>query len=129
MNDKLSRFAGRNVTPATSVRRGGTPSDALVSVSKSDEKKGRSIVRVSLHKRAVEKLAWQIGDRIRLDVTSEGALVMSRDNLKGRLLCKATGRQGRTYVRYAVIPEFYEALPAGVGTECEIDNGRLAFCL
>jgi hypothetical protein len=100
-----------------------------VSVSKTDENKGRRIVRVSLHKRAVDKLNWQDGDQIRLDVTPEGAIVLSRDNQHGKSLCKASGRSGRKYIRYAVIPEFYDVLPVGTGREVEIDGGRIAFCL
>ncbi len=130
MNDKLARFAGINVMRGRgSTGRGSCPSDALVSVTKSDEKKGRRIVRISLHNRAVEQLTWQLGDRISMNVTEGGAIVLDRDNQHGRLLCKATGKAGRKYVRFVVVPEFYEVIPVGEGLEVEIDNGRMAFCL
>ena len=128
MNDKLARFAGKNIASTKSAGRRGYTIDALVCVSKSDEKKGRFIVRISLHNRAVEQLAWQLGDRISLSVTSEGAIVLSRDNKQGRSLCKATGA-ARKYVRFAVVPDFYAAIPAGIGQQVEIANGNIAFCL
>ena len=130
MNDKLARFAGWNVMNGRSkVGRGGASMNALVSVTKTTEKKGRCIVRISLHNRAVKQLVWQIGDRICMRVTCEGAIVLSRDKENGSSLCKATGKSGRSYVRFAVIPNFYDAITEGEGQEVEIENGCVAFLL
>lgn len=128
MNDKLKGFAGRPILPPPAGR-GSSENKHLVLVSKSDENKGRRIVRVSLHKRAVEKLGWQGKDCIYMEVTPDGDIVMMRDKLRGRELCAASGKAGRMYVRYAVIPEFYDALPTGCGQSVEIENGRIAFSL
>ena len=128
MNEKLAKFAGK---PVTEPRRsfGGRSSDELVLVSKSDENKGRHIVRVSLHKRAINQLGWQKKDLVYLHITDEGDLLLFRDNDRGRSLCKATGSVGRQYVRYSVTPEFFDALPCGAGRQVEIANGCIAFCM
>lgn len=128
-SNKLAQFAGQDVAPGTGGRRGGIPNNTLVSVSKSDENKGRHIVRISFHARALKQLGWQLRDRIHMDVLSDGAILLSRDNVRGRSLCKATGSAGRTYLRFAVIPEFYAAIPTGAGSVREIADGRIAFCL
>ena len=127
MNDKLAKFAGRSITPKNAGHHGSVASDALVLVSKTDEKKGRHIVRVSLHARAVKQLAWQDGDRVRMDITENGAIVLGRDNTKGKTLGKATGSSARRYVRFHVIPELYEVMPVGPGHDVEIRDGLIAF--
>jgi len=129
MNEKLAKFARQNVVPGNSRGRGRYTSNALVSVGKTDESKGRHVIRFSLHKRAVDQLAWQVGDLISLNITDEGAIVLQRDNEHGMTLCKATGKKGRKYVRFSVIPEFFAVVPNGDGNEVEISNGRIAFCL
>jgi hypothetical protein len=128
MNSKLAQFAGQNVAPGH-PRRGCVPSNSLVSVSKSDENKGRHVVRISFHARAIKQLGWQLHDHIQMTVMTDGAILLSRDNDRGRSLCKAIGSAGRTYLRFAVIPEFFAAIPTGAGSQVEIADGRMAFCL
>ena len=130
MNSKLAEFAGKMiVAPRCGNGRGGAVSDALVSVTKCDEKQNRCVVRVSLHVRAVKQLGWQEGDHICMNVTPSGAIVLARNNTTGRKLAKATGCAGRMYIRFAVVPEFYQAIPVGAGREVEIADGAIAFVL
>jgi hypothetical protein len=129
MNNKLAEFAGKRIVTTRGNNGHGVPSDTLVSVTKSDEKKNRTIVRVSLHARAVKQLGWQDGDRVCINVTDSGAIVLARNNTMGRQLVKATGCAGRRYLRFAVVPEFYQAIPVGAGREVEIADGAIAFVL
>jgi len=103
-------------------------------VSKTDEKKGRSkgrsIVRVSFHARAIKQLGWIKNDRLTVAVSDTGKLVISRAaDGDGRQLGVGNSKTTRSYVRFAVKPEFYKVLPAGAGKNVEIEFGAIAFDL
>lgn len=129
MNDTLKAWARKTICAPRHVY-GSRPLDELVIVTKTDEKKGRSIVRVSFHARAIKQLGWIKNDRLTVAVSDTGKLVISRAaDGGGRQLGVANGTTTRSYVRFAVDPEFYKVLPAGAGKNVEIEFGAIAFDL
>ena len=89
------------------------------------------MLRFSLHERAVKQLGWIIKDRVALDVTKNGAIVLFRSS-SGRTLSQSTSGKNkingsRNYVRFAIVPEFYEAIGSGDGRCVEIKDGAIAF--
>ncbi len=133
MNEKLAAWAGRRITPTQSGKGcGRTNSDALITVTKSTEGGKSRILRFSLHARAVKQLGWIIKDRIAMDVTKNGDIVLHRStSTDGRALSQSTsGRKvngSRKYVRFAVVSEFYDAIETGDGRCVEIKDGAIAF--
>lgn len=131
MNDKLAQFAGRSIEPKNRSGGGGAIKRALVSLTKNCRDNNALYVRMSLHHRAIEQLRWQVGDRVRMDITDDGDIVLSRDNSYGSTLSKSNGskRTNRIHVSFRVVPEFYNAISTGTGRNVEIDAGRIAFCV
>lgn len=129
MNDTLKAWARKTICAPRGISGSGSrPSDELVLVSKTDEKKGRSIVRVSFHARAIKQLGWIKNDRLTVAVSDTGKLVISRA-ADGRQLGVGNSKTTRNYVRFAVDPEFYKVIPAGTGKNVEIEFGAIAFDL
>ncbi len=131
MNEKLAAWAGRRIIPThCGTGCGRTNSDALVTVTKCTEGGKRCVLRVSFHARAVKQLGWLTKDRIAMDVTKNGDIVLYRDN-NGRSLSQTTGGKrtngSRKYVRFAVVPEFFSAIESGAGSCVEIKDGAIAF--
>lgn len=125
MNDKLAKFAGQNVRPKPA----GGLSPALVSITKQNLKGSYYYMRVSLHKRTTRRLGWKTGDYIRVAITNNGDISLSRDNQnqRGRLLRKTAA--ARTKILFRVTYEFFDALPVGDGINVEIDDDQIIFGL
>lgn len=128
-NEKLAKFARLQVIRKSKTGgRGSVPLDALVTVTKSDENVGNWQVRFSLHSRAVKMLGWQVGDKVAMKITDEGNFVLFRDK-QGRTLSRASSSSSRCYIRFSVVKEFYDAITPTVGTNVEIGEGMMAFCV
>ena len=126
INSKLAKFAPMRVVNDSQNVRGSAGIDELIVVSKSKEKTSH-VLRFSIHRRAIKQLGWMKGDRIDMEVTESGALILYRGP-KGRTLGEPGDSKGnRMYCRFRVISEFYEAIDPQAGKNVEIADGRIAF--
>ena len=128
MNQKLAAWCGRKIRPDITHGRTGAPLAALVVASKSNEKGKRTVIRFSFHARAIKQLGWLHKDRLQMDITKDGGLVVFRGK-GGCSLGKSTSSTDRMYVRFVVVKDFYEAFEPSIGINVEIKDGAIAFDL
>jgi hypothetical protein len=134
MNAKLAKWVGRSVLKQNSGNtRGSGPREDLVLLTKNTEGGKSTVVRISLHARLVKQAGLMHGDKISLNISPDGAIVLDRvSEGKSSSLCRACGSgktSTRLYLRFPVVSEFFDAVDSGTGKNVEAAPGRIAFDL